>query len=65
MNGELLIPEIDAAQYCLRCGVSVHTTDPSHLCSDIASRLRHEESSARDAMWSEYARELVVHGGEA
>ena len=64
-NGEILAPAIDAGRYCLRCAASVHASDPPHLCRDVARRLNDEIAATRDSMFAEYARELVVLGGEA
>ena len=66
MNGTMLVPDVDAGRYCLRCGEAVHgkADKQPHLCADIVSRARHAEVAERDRTWAAYARELVVLGGE-
>jgi hypothetical protein len=64
-DGTILSTASDAGRYCLRCNASIHASDPPHLCRDVARRLNDEIAATRDAMFAEYARELVVYGGEA
>lgn len=63
INGVVIIPSIDYGRHCVRCGAGVHGRYESqpHLCKDVTARLREAEAQA----WAEYAREMVVHGGES
>jgi hypothetical protein len=60
MNGDLLVPDVDAGRYCLRCGVAIFVTDAAHLCKDILIRMKEESQR----LWQEWAREMYEYGGE-
>jgi hypothetical protein len=62
-NGDIIIPSIDYGRHCVRCGDRVYRYADfggAHLCKDIVARLR----DANDADFADYARSLVVYGGE-
>lgn len=62
-DGTIIIPSIDFGRHCVRCGVTVHRYADfggAHLCKDIVARQR----DANDADFADYARSLVVLGGQ-
>lgn len=50
---------------CERCKAQLHTTDPTHICKDLAARIKRQESqliAVRRILYDEEVRTLL-HGG--
>lgn len=61
VGDDILVPSVDAAKFCIRCGEPTHPTDAPHLCDDIVAGIKEDT----DQGWREYSRFIVVYGGEA